>query len=194
VLSGSSATLTQTSETAWSLEKTGSLSGTAATWNITATPTDTEAGILIVNGVMTVTNMGNAPATIGNIVVNLQTRSGSKWITRSSDIANATDGDAATAANIHKAASSESKASFSENDASGSLNFTDATNNTIFSLVPQVSIGPGQTRSLLFSAWFEKKGTFYFSVCFFGRASREATRRGVKSFVDDYSPGVIRPG
>lgn len=104
---------------------------------------------------MTVTNFGNGPATIGNIVVNLQKRINNKWVTKSSNVADATNGDAATTANIHKAASSEGFASFTENSASGSLNFMDATNNTIFSLVPQVMIGAGQTRALLFSAEFD---------------------------------------
>jgi hypothetical protein len=148
-------TVTQTGETAWTLEKSGSLSGNTVSWIITATPVATTSGILVFHGQMTVTNFGNGPATIGNIVVNLQKRSGKTWVTKSSDVADATNGDAATTANIHKAASSENKSSFTENGASGSLNFMDATNNTIFSLVPQPMIGAGQTRSLLFSAEFD---------------------------------------
>ena len=42
--------------------------------------------------------------------------------------------------------------------ASGSLNFMDATNNTLFSLVPQQMIGAGQTRTLLFTAEDEITG------------------------------------
>jgi len=154
-LRNSSARLTLTSDTEWTLEKTGSLSGSLVSWIITAIEGTTVAGHLVVNGQMTVTNSGSGPATVGNIVVNLQTKSGNQWATRSSDIADATSGDAATTANIHKAASSENLASFTENGASGSLNFMDATNNTIFSLVPQVMIGAGQTRALLFSAEFD---------------------------------------
>lgn len=150
-----SATLSQTGTTAWTLAKTGALNGSAVTWQIVATETTTVAGQLIVSGQMTVTNTGNGPATIGNIVVNLQKRQGNSWVTKSSDVANATDGDAATTANIHAAASSENKSTFSENGASGALEFMDATNNTLFSLVPQVLIGAGQTRSLLFSASFD---------------------------------------
>jgi len=87
-------------------------------------------------------------------VVNLQKRVSNKWVTKSSDIANATQGDDATTADIHKAASSENKSSFTENAASGSLEFMDATNNTLFSLVPQVLVGAGTSKTLLFSAEF----------------------------------------
>jgi hypothetical protein len=149
------ATVVQTGDVGWTLDKTGSLSGTTVTWTLTATQIATTSGHLLIQGQMTVTNTGSGPATIGNIVVNLQKRSGNTWVTKSSDVADATNGDAATTANIHKAASSENKASFTENGASGSLNFMDATNNTIFSLVPQVMIGAGQSRALLFSAEFD---------------------------------------
>ncbi len=154
-LVGSSSRVSLTTDNEWSLSKTGSLSGNTVTWNITATKTATTSGHLVVQGTMTVTNTGSGPATIGNIVVNLQRRVGNSWVTTASDIANATQGDDATTANIHKAASSENKPMFEENDASGSLNFMDATNNTLFSLVPQVLIGAGQTRTLLFSASFD---------------------------------------
>jgi hypothetical protein len=112
------------------------------------------SGQLVVQGQLTVKNNGSGPATIGNIVVNLQTRVSNQWKSASVDIANATNGNAATTAKIHSAASSEGKSSFSENSASGSLEFMDATNNTVFSLVPEVSINAGQTRTLLFQATF----------------------------------------
>jgi hypothetical protein len=149
--------LTQTSTTEWSLAKTGSVDTTnsTVTWNVTVTQDATESGILIVNGFMTVTNTGGAPATIGNIVVNLQTRSGNKWITRSSDIADATNDDGATQAKVVAAASSENKSSFIENGASGRLLFMDAANNSAFALKPEVSIGPGRSKSLLFAASFD---------------------------------------
>lgn len=132
-----SATLSQTSETEWTLEKTGEVDTASATvtWEIEATPVATVAGQLVVNGQMTARNSGAGDATIGNIVANLQTRQGSKWVTRSSDVADATDGDAATTAQIYAAASSEGLGTFSENSASGPLLFMDASANTIFSLV-----------------------------------------------------------
>ena len=153
-LSSSSAAVTLSSDAQWALSKTGSVSGNTVTWTITATKTATVSGQLVVQGQLTVTNNGSGPATIGNIVVNLQTRVNNNWKSASADVANATLGDAATTAKIHAAASSEGKSSFTENSASGKLEFMDATNNTVFSLVPEVSINAGQTRTLLFQAAF----------------------------------------
>jgi hypothetical protein len=143
-----------TSDSQWRLDKTGSLSGNTVTWNITATKTATTSGHLLIQGQMTVANTGNGPATIGNIVVNLQKRVSNNWVSASANVANASQGDAATTAKIHAVASSENKSSFTENAASGSLNFMDASNNTVFSLTPQVMIGAGQSKTLLFSAEF----------------------------------------
>jgi hypothetical protein len=154
-LSEASAEVTLTGDSAWSLSKTGSLSGGTVSWNIAATETATVSGQLVIQGHMTVTNSGNGPATIGNILVNLQTRQGNTWVTRSTNIADATNGNDAVTAHIHKAASSEGRDAFAENAASGDLNFMDATNNTLFSLVPQVLIAPGETRALLFQASFD---------------------------------------
>ncbi|HVK32793.1 MAG TPA: hypothetical protein VM845_09840 [Burkholderiaceae bacterium] len=155
LLVSSSTGVSLTTDREWSLRKTGSLTGNTVTWHVTATQTATTSGRLLIQGQMTVTNTGNGPATIGNIVVNLQKRVGNGWVTQSSDVANATQGDAATSANIHAAASSENLSTFTENAASGSLNFMDASNNTVFSLVPQVTIGAGQSKTLLFSASFD---------------------------------------
>jgi len=156
-LSDASATMTQTSDTAWTLAKDGAVDAahSTVTWTITATEAATIAGQLVLNGTFTVTNTGTGDATIGNIVVNLQTKSGAQWVTRSSDIANATDGDAATTANIFQQASSENKSTFTENAASGELEFMDASTNTLFSLVPQVTIPAGDTVTLLFSAAYD---------------------------------------
>lgn len=153
-LSSSSATVTLTSDAQWSLTKTGSLSGNTVTWTITATKTATVSGQLVVQGQMTVSNSGSGPATIGNIVANLQTRVNNTWKTAASDVADATNGDDATTAKIHSAASSEGKGSFSESTASGKLEFMDATSNTVFSLVPEVTIAPGSSRALLFQATY----------------------------------------
>ena len=99
-LLNANATLSQTSDTQWKLDKTGALNASnhTVTWSITATQGATIGGHLVVNGFVTVANSGSKGATIGNIVVNLQTKSGSNWTTRSSDVADATHGDAATSA------------------------------------------------------------------------------------------------
>ncbi|HUS28053.1 MAG TPA: hypothetical protein VMZ53_06075 [Kofleriaceae bacterium] len=154
-VNSSSVAVTLTSDAQWSLTKTGSVSGNTVTWNVTATKTATVSGQLVVQGHLNVTNSGSGPATLGNIVVNLQTRVSNTWKSASADVANGTLGDAATTAKIHAAASSENKSSFTENAASGKLEFMDATNNTVFSLIPEVTINAGQTRSLLFQATFD---------------------------------------
>lgn len=131
-LNDASATLMQTGTSGWTLDKSGSLSGDTITWNITVEKVDTASGHLLFNGQMTIFNDGSAPATLGNIVVNLQKRVGNKWTTVSSDIADAANGDAA----------------------SGALMFMDASSNTEFSLKPQVQVPAGQGLSLLFQASF----------------------------------------
>jgi hypothetical protein len=156
-LANASATISQTSNTAWKLEKTGTLDSASSTvtWTITATQQATVSGKLFVTGFVAMTNSGAVGATVGNIVVNLQTKSGSDWETQSSDIADATNGDGATTAQIDPHASSEGQDSFTENAASGTLEFMDANSNTAFSLRPQVTIAPGATVNLLFAAEFD---------------------------------------
>lgn len=101
-LTDSSAALSQSSDTGWTLAKSGVVNRTngTVTWTVSAAQGAIVAGQLVMYGEMTVSNYGTGPATIGNIVVNLQSRSGNQWITRSSDVANATQGDAATSAKI----------------------------------------------------------------------------------------------
>ena len=142
--------LSQSADTTWTLAKTGSVDTSAktVTWSITATPSTTTTNHLIVSGQLRVRNIGNAPAPIGNIVVALQTRSGVVWQTRAADVADATSGDAATVAHT-------ANGDVTENAASGSLGFTDAHNNSLFSLVPEVSIAPGAKVTLNFSASFD---------------------------------------
>src|SRR5262245_50800955 len=76
-LKHSSARLALTSITNWSLAKTGSLNTTTQTvmWNVTAMQGTTQTGVLVVFGTFTVKNSGSGGAPIGNIVVNLQTKS-----------------------------------------------------------------------------------------------------------------------
>jgi hypothetical protein len=156
-LSTSSATISQTSNTAWTLVKTGAVNTSSKNvmWTITATKQSTKAGELVVTGFVAVTNSGSANATIGNIVANLQTKSGSTWQSVSADCADATHDDAATSCNVDPKASSENLAVFAENAASGSLKFMDANANTVFSLVPEQGIAPGATVTLLFSATYD---------------------------------------
>lgn len=149
--------MTLTSDTAWTLDKQGTANAAnqTVTWTITATQGTTTSGILIVNGTMTVRNSGAGGATIGNIVVNLQTRSGNTWVTKSSDIADATQDDAATSANVVSFSNWEHKSTFTENAASGHLIFMDAQTNSAFALVPQVTIAGGATKTLKFTATYD---------------------------------------
>jgi hypothetical protein len=143
------------------------------TWTVTATKGATSANFLTVDGVVTVTNTGTANATIGNIVINLQKKivNTSNWVSVAADVADATNGDAATTANIVAATSAENaavnaalgppnytmsgaKGTFVETAGSGPLGFTDASSNTIFSLTPQVSLAPGGSITLLYTATF----------------------------------------
>jgi hypothetical protein len=199
-LTNASASLSQTSDTSWTLTKTGVVNtgSSTVTWTVTATQGATVAGHLVVNGFMTVTNSGGAGATIGNIVVNLQTKFGSSWVTRSSDVADATQGDAATTAHIDPHASSENLSTFTENAASGQLLFMDANTNTVFSLVPEVTIAPGATVNLLFSAAFDNnvlalpvgKAVRAEVIVSFGNAG---TKGPVAPNVDINGNGVIDP-
>ena len=137
--------------------KTGTVNTASSivTWNITATRGAVSSSDLVVDGDIGVKNSGNGPATVGNIVVNLQTKVNGKWVTQSSDIADATNGDAATFAHVVQNADTENRTSFSENAASGHLNFMNAKHDTLFSLVPEVTIPPNTTVPLEFTATFE---------------------------------------
>lgn len=159
-LSGGGLTIAQTRDTAWQLTKTSQVGPSLATntgsvqWTVTVDRGDTSSSTLTLLGYLAVRNGGSAPATLGNIVVNLQRKSGRNWISASSAIADATRGDAATTALISSGASSEGRGSFTENAASGTLEFTDLDNNTLFSLAPQTSIPAGAEVRLVFRATF----------------------------------------
>jgi hypothetical protein len=181
------AELCNANNTSWDLTKqtsapgdgTVTLSGDAPddpgiTWTVNAVKGDTTATFLTVDGTVTVTNIGTADATIGNIAINLQKRvvNTSDWVSVAADVADATNGDGATTAKIVAAASTESAAvnasfgppnytvsgaqgTFVETAGSGSLSFTDAASNTVFGVFPQVSLAPGASITFLYSATFD---------------------------------------
>jgi hypothetical protein len=172
-----------THENIWTLTKevTGNtvMNGVGTvTWTITATKDSSAAATFTVHGGLTITNTGTAPATIGNIVVNLQMPNSPKMgsnashVSIAANVADATNGDAATSANIVAAGSQENmatnmawgtnnytvsgaKGTFTETAGSGTLEFKDASNNTIFSLVPQPVLPAGQSVTLLYDATFQ---------------------------------------
>ncbi len=181
-LKGSDAALCNVDDIDWSLTKTTDtpyVEGSGpVSWTVSASRIDLHDNHLTVNGYVQVQNTGAAPATIGNVVVNLQRcryvgkNAGSKWVSASVDVADATHGDAATTAKIVAAASAEVPASnalfnspptytvsgaqgtFTENAASGTLEFTDADSNTLWAITPQRTIPAGGVVNLLFVATF----------------------------------------
>jgi len=167
----------------WSLTKTVKENtvenGTGkVTWTVTATKDSSAAPTFTVHGGLTIFNSGSAPATIGNIVVNLQRTNTPKkggnasHVSIAANVATAKNGDSATSATIVAAGSQEtascnaawgtnnyttsgSAGTFTETAGSGTLEFTDASNNTVFSLKPQVEIPVGQSITLLYHATFQ---------------------------------------
>ncbi|MBS4097053.1 MAG: hypothetical protein KGZ83_09495 [Sulfuricella sp.] len=185
-LSQSDVTLCNTNNgVSWNVSKTNDQGGqlvapgTNVMWTVIANKTvDPGAhNMICANGYVLITNTGTAPATIGNIVVNLQAQrlvnKKSTWVSAAVNIADAVKGEAAMQANVVAAASAElapanalsnspatyttsgQMGTFRKNAASGSLQFTDVSNNTVFSLVPQKLVQPGETVALMFSATFD---------------------------------------
>ncbi len=160
----------QYNDTSWSLTKSSNSVIPVATvwpdtshgtvvWNVTATKGSTTPNTLAFFGYIGIQNSGSAPATIGNIVVNLQRNSGkggktTNWVTVSSDVANSVQGNSATTSNVVSGASSEGLSVFTENSASGKLFFTDSNGNTTWSLVPAKTIAIGEVAALVFNAEF----------------------------------------
>jgi hypothetical protein len=191
------------------------------TWTVTATKDSSGAATFTVQGGLTVTNTGTAPATIGNIVVNLQKPNSPKkgsnasYVSVAADVADATNGDGATSANIVAAGSQENVATnaawgtnnytvsgargtFSETPGkSGALSFTDASDNSVFSLVPQLSLAPNQSITLLYSASFSTSilsaGTAYRveALVSFGNAGGRGGSGATGSSIDINGNGVV---
>jgi hypothetical protein len=173
-LKGASLAITPNNNTAWGISKAGVYDAEAGTvtYTVTVDRGATTATQTSVTGYVAITNGGGAPATIGNIVVNLQAqklyRGKNTWISVAADIANATEGGSAASGKIVASASAENPAAnttgannyavsgaqgtFTRTEGSGSLEFTDADNNTAFAITPQVSIPGGATVNLLYTA------------------------------------------
>lgn len=157
--------LCTTTNTAWTLDKcedpTGVCNGfsdssitapSPFSWTIGVSKGNTSSPVLTVNGFVRITNSGGAPASIGNIVVNLQKPGpgkGTNWVSAAAAVANASGGGTAV---ICSQASSEGLGSFTNSAAS--LTFTDANNNSVWSITPQQTIPAGGTVDLLYQAIF----------------------------------------
>jgi hypothetical protein len=167
--------------TSWSLTKTvdsvtGPKGDNTVTWTVTGTKGETSGNQLLVSGYMTVKNTGSSGATIGNVVVNLQqsknigTQAKPKWVwaSISASVADATQGSAATFANIAAKASQEipaysggaytvsgARGTFVENALAGPLQLLDVDANDVWAITPQKTIAPGQTVNIVFKAKFD---------------------------------------
>lgn len=153
-LNGGNLNICNTQSYSWGLTKTGTTNQTSVNWTINSIKSSVSNNIIKAIGYLEIQNTSSGSAPIGNILINLQRKSGNKWVTVSTDIANATQGDSATSAKICSPASSEGLSTFTENSSSGSLEFMDAVSNTAFSLVPQPVLPANQSYKLLFSASF----------------------------------------
>lgn len=122
--------------------------GGIATFPVIVTKGQGGNNMIKVKGYVQIKNNGNADATIGNIIVQLQQRlPNGIWKTVSSDVADATQGDAAKSV----------KSPFGkiyENIASGSLAFMNADTGQYIELDPQQIIAPGQTIKLRYAAQY----------------------------------------
>jgi hypothetical protein len=197
-LSGATLSYCNTSENSWTVTKTSNAplvegqptitSPASIMWTVTATkngsssPAPTPNATICAEGTITIANGGAAPATLGNIVVNLQknvkVNGKNKWVSAAANVADATNGDGATSANIVATASAEDPASncvspnstacnyavsgaagtFTETSGiSGSIQFTDVNSNDAWSLSPAVSIPLSTPVTLKYKATFVNK-------------------------------------
>jgi hypothetical protein len=191
-LSGATLSYCNTSENSWTITKTANVSTiespgdiewtVVATKNGSSTPVAQPNAQICAEGTITIANGGQAPATIGNIVVNLQKNalvSGkNRWVSAAADVATAASGDAATSAWIVSSASAEDPAlncvspnatacnytvsgaggKFKETTGiSGTLEFTDVSDNTIWALNPPKSIPLSTPVTLKYKAIFTNK-------------------------------------
>ena len=159
-------------ETNWKLTNYVSIEGQTATWAVTLQRQGTSPNRIAVHGFVRIRNRGNIAAPLGNIVVNLQQRVGSDWISAAVNCADASHGDESDHASFVRGATQENltlnttlgpsnyhvdgnTGTFEETAGSGSLNLMDADTNTVFSMVPQRDLEPGQVINLLYSAEFD---------------------------------------
>jgi hypothetical protein len=159
-------------ETEWKLTNYVSLEGQIATWAITLQRKATGPDMLAVHGFVRVRNAGNVAAPLGNVVVNLQRRVGTDWVSAAANCADATHGDAANSSRFVLGATREnaglnatlgpsnfvsdgSTGTFVETAGSGTLSLWNGDGNTVFSMIPQVALEPGQSLTLLYTAEFD---------------------------------------
>jgi hypothetical protein len=182
-LSGAGATGALATNTNWSIAKNGGFASGTASWTVGTTKVSVSDQIIQVDGEFVISNTGTGPATLGNIIVNLQRPCGTVWVSAAVDVADATFGQAATYGNFVSTASFENLArnnpssscegpgnyvitttidgkavnegTFFTTGASGTVEFFNASNNSVFSLVPEFSLGAGTSKRLFYTATFD---------------------------------------
>ena len=170
-LSNASSTLAQLDAQTWSLAKTGAVIGNqTVSWAITATPGANGSKRLQVTGKATLRNSGTLPATVGNVIVTLQHKPTTQWVTLASDVADATSGDAATSARVVRRTNAPADDStliddddldnhdpysvflVTETARSGALSFTSSANQPLS--VAQLTLAPGASLIVNFLATY----------------------------------------
>jgi hypothetical protein len=185
-LLGGVSTAVQRSNTTWDSSKTllgvtpdpNDQTGNSGTvsWKVTVTKIVTSGKTIETDGYLTVRNTGAYPASIGNIIVNLQvfTKTCGKykniWISHAADMADADNGNAGTTDNIVATASQEvvaanqacgaknytttlPKGTFIKTSGSGKIEF-DLAGNTLFS-EPNNAIPAGASATFTYQASFD---------------------------------------
>ena len=170
-LSGATSSVAQLDAQTWSLAKTGAVIGNqTVSWAITATPGANGSKRLQVTGKATLRNSGTLPATVGNVIVTLQHKPTTQWVTLASDVADATSGDAATTARVVRRTNAPADDStliddddldnhdpysvflVTETARSGALSFTNSANQPLS--VAQLTLAPGASLVVNFIATY----------------------------------------
>jgi len=170
-LSGATSSVAQLDAQTWSLAKTGAVIGNqTVSWAITATPGANGSKRLQVTGKATLRNSGTLPATVGNVIVTLQHKPTTQWVTLASDVADATSGDAATTARVVRRTNAPADDStlvddddldnhdpysvflVTETARSGALSFTSSANQPLS--VAQLTLAPGASLIVNFLATY----------------------------------------
>jgi hypothetical protein len=169
--------------TNWSIAKNGAFASGTASWTVGVTKVSVSDQIIQVDGQFTITNTGTGRAPIGNIIINLQRPCGLVWVSAAIDVADATFGQAATYGNFISTASAEKIArnqpssscggpgnyaitttvaghavkegTFFTTSASGTVDFISASDNSVFSLVPEFNLAAGTSKRLFYTATFD---------------------------------------
>ena len=174
-----------TTNTDWSIAKNGGFANGTASWTVGVTKISVSNQTVEVFGRIAIQNTGTGPAKLGNIIVNLQRPcpAANVFVSEAVDVADATFGQAATYGNFVSSASHESlkynkpgslcagpgnyelstppdptvdkTGTLYTTAASGTVDFINAADNSVFSLVPEFKLRAGQLIRLFYTATFD---------------------------------------